>query len=155
VRFLVGDVTNAASLHIPAEHYDLAIDIGCLHMMADNEDRSNYLTFVYKILRHGGRFLVQDGLDLNDIAPKSGEELNQIKETSELMNKPSGFPILRKILTATGEEEIMVPLCPSCKFPSLDDYIKEITSFGFRISSAEREKGVNYTYEAIILAVKP
>ena len=81
-------------------------------MMVDNEDRPNYLTFVYKILRHGGRFLVQDGLDLNDIAPKSAEELNQIEETSELMNKPNGFPVLKKILTVTWEQEITVPLCP-------------------------------------------
>jgi len=155
VRFLVGDVTDGTSLRLPDEYYDLAMDIGCLHMMANNEDRSNYLTFAYKILRHGGRFFVQNGLDLNDVNPTSTEEMKQIDETRDLMNKPARFPSSRKILTAAGEQEITVPLCPTCKFPGLNDYIQEITSYGFRIFSSERGKGVNCAYEAIILAVKP
>jgi len=154
VRFLVGDVTDALSLNLLGGSYELAVDIGCLHMMAKDEDRLNYLNLVYNVLKTGGRFFLQNGLDLDDVCPQSDEEAKQLAEEKALQAKPSGHPTPRKIVTPDGERELLLPLCPACKMLSLDSYIQELASHGFRILSAERTIGVNCSYEAIIVVRK-
>jgi SAM-dependent methyltransferase len=152
ISYLVGDVTDLAPLHLDEKRYDLAVDIGCLHMMTEDEDRYKYLAIVHKLLKPGGRFFIQNGLDIDDIQPQTEEEARQLVEERKLKLKPSGYLDTRKIKTASGEREVILPLLP-CKMLSLDGYISELTIHEFRILSAERvREGVNCSYEAVIIA---
>ena len=106
VTFLAGDVTDAASLHLPPATYDLAVDIGCLHMMTEDEDRTGYLELVRSVLKPGGRFFLQEGLRNGDIEPKP--EKSGKHEAGSL--EPSAGDLPRTIITADGVREILLPL---------------------------------------------
>jgi SAM-dependent methyltransferase len=54
IDFLVGDVTDASTLGLEPDSFDLAVNIGCLHMMAEDEDRANHFSLIRDILMAGG-----------------------------------------------------------------------------------------------------
>lgn len=58
--------------------YNLATNIGCLHMMAENEDRVAHLTEVKRILVDKGLFFLQNGLSLEDVKPKSSKKKTNV-----------------------------------------------------------------------------
>ena len=152
IRFLVGDVTDVSSLHLTGRNYDLVVDIGCLHMMAENDDRANYLNLVCNLLRRGGKFFLQNGLDLDDVYPQSEDEAKELAELRALQAEPAGHPAPRKIVTASGLREISIPLCPPCRMLSLNEYSRELATHGFRVLTAERTAGVNCRFEMFIVA---
>jgi SAM-dependent methyltransferase len=154
IEFLVGDVTDAPSLNLNSESYDLAVDVGCLHMMAEDEDRANYLNLVQNILKTGGKFFLENGLDLDDVFPQSEAEARQLAEAKALKAEPAGHLVPNKIMTPDGERELLIPLCPTCKMLSLVGYVQELVSHGFSVLSAERTAGANCRYEAIVVAEK-
>ncbi len=53
---LVADVTKLADLGLPGP-YDLVLDIGCFHSLADS-GREGYISGVEKWLKRGGRYMV-------------------------------------------------------------------------------------------------
>ena len=154
IRFLVGDVTNALSLNLPEASFDLAVDIGCLQMMAEEEDRSNYLNLIYHVLKPNGKLFLQDGLDLDDVKPQSDDEAKELRELKKLRTKPCGYPVPKRIMTPDGERELVLPLCPACKMLSFEGYIQELTIHGFGALHVERVNGVNYRYEVVVVAIK-
>lgn len=155
VRFLVGDVTDHEIPGLPPATFELAVNIGCLHMMAESEDRSAHLDLVYRSLARGGRFFLQNGLALSDVQTTSHEEEQQLVEMKRHSIKQTHELREATIPTAQGPKTLMLPRCPACKMLSLDDYRRELEARGFIIISAERHRGQNFGYEAVILAEKP
>jgi SAM-dependent methyltransferase len=158
IEFITGDVTEAFSLNLRAESYDLAVDIGCLHMMTEDEDRTNYLKLVYTVLKRGGQFFLENGLDIGDISPESEDEAKRIDEIRKsyieaVKAQQSSTPLPRTIVTANGVKEVLLPLCPA-RMISLKDYVQELEHHGFQVLSAERVKGSNTSYEAILISQK-
>lgn len=154
VNYLVGDITDLSTLGIESNTYNLAINIGCLHMMAENEDRVAHLTEVKRILVDGGLFFLQNGLSLEDVNPKTPEEkqtLEQLQEFFKKQPKP-GELVSNQISTHDGEKNIMVPLCPNGKRLSMQEYIIELEKVGFSILFTEQSGGANMSFEAIIVA---
>ena len=158
IEFLVGDVTEASSLNLQNESYDLAVDIGCLHMMVEDDDRASYLDLVHSVLRRGGRLFLQNGLDLDDVTPGSEDEAKRLAEAKQAVAEAkkaqqSGCPTLRKIVTPDGAKQVMLPLCPA-RTLRLSSYIQEVESHKFRILSSERVSGSNVFYEVLLVAEK-
>ena len=162
VTFLVRDVTDASSLRLPSSAFDLAVDIGCLHMMTEDEDRTGYLKMVFNVLKPGGQFFLQEGLREEKVRP----ETDKTAGGAGLGNSrsPAGDPP-RTIITADGIQEIRLPLLPA-RMVSLEDYVVEITHHGFNVFSVEQTAGyrtssrsnaagVNTDNEVIIIAEKP
>jgi SAM-dependent methyltransferase len=137
VNFLVGDVTDASPMCLSVASYDLAVDIGCLHMMTEDEDRASYFDLVRNVLRPGGKFFLQEGLDADGEKPGPGGDL-----------------MPRTIMTAGGLREVLLPLL-LCRFLSLEGYVGELTRHGFSVLSAERKGGTNATYEGVVVAENP
>jgi len=154
VSFIVGDITEKSLLSLIEGTFDLAIDIGCLHMMAEQEDRNNYLSNVWSILNERGLFYIQEGIDLQTITPESIEEAEQIKQLKEIQTRPTGTLLSRTITTIDNKKQIELPLCPKGKILSLEGYIDELKENGFKMVSAKRKGGANQSYEAIILSRK-
>ncbi len=154
VDYRVGDVTDGSSLSLVEASYDLAIDIGCLHMMVEDEDRGSYLSLARRVLKTGGRFFLQEGLDLDDVSPSTAEEARELADTRALAALPRGTATPRTIMTADGTKEVALPLCAS-RMLILQGYVRELESHGFRIVSARRAGGANTAYEAIIFAERP
>jgi ubiquinone/menaquinone biosynthesis C-methylase UbiE len=153
VNYLVGDVTNLCSLGIADNTYELAINIGCLHMMTEDEDRIAHLTEVKRILVDGGLFFLQNGLSLDDVKPKSPEEKKILEQLYEFFTKQPkpGELIKTYVSTPQGKKEMMVPLCPSKRL-SMKEYIAELEQAGFSVVFAEQGGGANMPFEAIIIA---
>ncbi|WP_146037470.1 class I SAM-dependent methyltransferase [Bacteroidetes bacterium endosymbiont of Geopemphigus sp.] len=42
--------------HIPDEHYDFALNMGCLHMLVKKSRQVLHIQQVFKILKTGGKF---------------------------------------------------------------------------------------------------
>jgi SAM-dependent methyltransferase len=157
VTFLVGDMTDAASLHLPEAAFDLAIDIGCLHMMTEDEDRTSYLELVCRVLKPGGRFYLQEGLREGEVPPGT---VATAGTTGLGLSDPP-----RTIMTADGVREVRLPILPA-RMLSLEEYLAELTRHGLNIVSAERTTGyqdpssapltgINCDHEAVIVAAKP
>src|SRR5208337_711018 len=69
VRYEIADVTDPTSSDMKKDYYDLAVDISCLHMMVNQDDRDNYLKMVWGSLKSKGLFYLQNGLDTSTIQP--------------------------------------------------------------------------------------
>lgn len=156
VDFICGDITEAGSIRLNNGSYDLAVDIGCLHMIVEDEDRSSYLQFVHAILKNGGLLFLQDGLDLDDVAPQSEEEGSQLREAKRAAAEAkraqeTGSPLPRMISTPEGERQIMLPLCPA-RMRTLDAYIRELELHGLKLLSCARVTGSNTPFEALVVA---
>lgn len=150
IRFLVGDVTDLRSLHILDQSFDCAIDIGCLHMMVEATDRIHYLKEVKRVLKSGGLFYLQNGLNLESMTPENENEAREIQKMKEfLAARPS--KVMRKIETEQGETEIILPVLPN-KLLSLEEYAEEVTNAGFTVLSAKQGGGSNMKFEAILIA---
>ncbi len=132
VEFLTGDVTDSASLKLPHGSYDMAVDIGCLHMLVDEWDRAAYLQLVHNVLKPGGKFFLQNGLDLDDVDPESEEEARRIDELRRERAGRSGSPSTRTIMTAKGAKELSLPLLPA-RMVSLKSYARELENHGLTV----------------------
>jgi SAM-dependent methyltransferase len=151
VWFSVGDVTDPPSLKLFDSKYDLAVDIGCLHMIVNDEDRARYLSLVRRVLKIGGMLFLQDGLDLNDVVPRSDDDARRLAEAKMAQKGSPGVPLPRTIITAEGPKEMLFPLI-SAKMLSLDGYVSKLERAGLTIISSARTEGVNCSYEAVIVA---
>jgi SAM-dependent methyltransferase len=150
IEYLVGDVTDLKSFSFKKQTFDLALDIGCLHMMNEPIDRFSYLSGVKRLLKPGGIFYLQDGLSLESVKVDSESEAKALQELKSIIRENSNIP--RKIHTPAGDQEIILPLCPEGKWLSLEEYISELTDIGFSIISGEQGGGSNMRFEAIIIA---
>jgi 2-polyprenyl-3-methyl-5-hydroxy-6-metoxy-1,4-benzoquinol methylase len=154
VDYRVGDATDLRTVGGEHEQFDLAVDVHCLHMMSDQNDRCNYLAVVKRLLKPGGLFYVQDMLALDDVIPQGEAEARQIEELRAFQaTHTGGDQTPRKIETPEGVREIMLPLCPAGKTQTLQEYIDELTGAGFAIKQAERGGSLQTGVAAIIIAV--
>jgi SAM-dependent methyltransferase len=154
IRFCVGDITDLRTLELEEGNFDLAVDISCLHMMADEEDRKAYLNGVWTLLRKNAYYLIIEGIAFEDIHPKTEEEREYVNGMREVNQLPSGHMLARTIQTRRGPKEIQLPLCPKGKVRSIEGYTEELSSAGFRIVSTEVHGGMNEAYEAVVLSEK-
>lgn len=152
IEFLVGDVTDLQTIGIADGIFDLALDIGCLHMMNEPKDRIAHLKEIKRTLKPGGFLYLQNGLSLDDTKPTTIEEVEKLHELRNFISKHNSKEIIsRRVMTNKGEKEIMIPILPN-KLLSLEDYISELTSLGFSVLFSERSGGANMNFEAIIIA---
>lgn len=82
-RFLVGDVTEDGSLALEPSSFRLVVHIGCLHMMAETEDRTAHLRLVHSLPVSGGMFFFQNSLDLDDASVRSDTDREHIAQLKE------------------------------------------------------------------------
>lgn len=153
VNYLVGDVTDLTNLGIVDHTYELAVNVGCLHMMAEDEDRIAHLKEVKRVLKSGGLFFLQNGLALDSVVPMSTEEkhiLEQLQSFQKQQLKP-GELISMQVSTPEGIKKVEVPLCPPGKTLSIQEYVTELEAAGFSILFTEQGGGANMPFEAIIV----
>ena len=127
-EFVVGDIK--ALLGLPADHYDLAVNIGCLHMFTDPEDRLRHLYEAYRVLRPGALYFF-----LNKGGGEAGEALERFGPGWKPPEVGEMRP--RKILVDGEEKEIMLPIIAGHSF-SREEAERELGSAGFTVLEAKR-----------------
>lgn len=153
IDYVVGDVTDLQSVCLRDNRFSLAVNVGCLHMMHEKEDRIAHLKEVRRVLKPDGIFFLQNGLELDDVEPKTPEEveiLNNLKKVQADYKR--GKEVVRKIQTEKGEKEILLPLCPGGKTLTLRQYEQELQCAGFKVLRSKKSGGANMPFEAVIVA---
>lgn len=153
VVYRVGDITDLNAIGISDSSFDFGIDVHCLHMFSNPVDRKNYLSEVKRVLKPGGLFYLQNMLSLDDVMPKNEAEARTIMEMKAFQTAHKGGDRTpRSVKTKDGVKEMMLPLCPGCKAQTLQGYVQEIETFGFKVVKAERGTGSDGGYIAIVVA---
>lgn len=118
--------TNVLYLNgIPDDYFDTAINMGCLHMIVNSEERMSHLKNVHRILKSGGVFIIDHCQD------NWGKGFFSLP--GELYNKDKlvvGNVIERRIRTESGEAKIPLEVIPFCEMKA-DALIAEVCSAGF------------------------
>ena len=145
VDFQVNDVT--ALKGIPAGCYDLGINIGCLQMFTEYEDRRRHFSEAFRVLKPQAIFF------LCNMAVLTQEEVKQ--------HFPPGwkYPRVgdvtpRKIIVDGKEKEILLPIIAGHGFTK-EDLIKELTEAGFKVIDIQRKKTRHHGTCWIVIAQKP
>lgn len=110
--------------------FDLAMNMGCLHMINKNSDRLCHLQNVSRILKTGGYFLVDHCKSEWGKGFHTIEDYEQVKEQLKDFHKEN---YIDRMVLVNGEK-IKIPLkvIPYLE-KSKTDLIKEITCFGFEV----------------------
>lgn len=112
------------------ETFDLAMNMGCLHMIHKNSDRLCHLQNVARVLKNGGYFLVDHCKSEWGKGFHTIEDYDQVKEQLKNFHKEN---YIDRMVRVNGEK-IKIPLkvIPYLE-KSKTDLIKEITYFGFEV----------------------
>lgn len=118
--------TNVIYLrNVKSATYDLALNMGCLHMMTDEQHRRRHLERVYEILKTGGYFMV------DHCKQNWGKGFYSIPNYEKVADDlVPGKSIARRIRTDRGEVEIDLEVLPFSE-RSEQELIDEITEVGF------------------------
>jgi len=130
VDFRVDDVT--ALKGIPSESFDLAVNIGCLQMFPEWEDRRRHYSEASRILKPKGLYF------LCNVAVLTQEEADEEFGSGWLPPKVGDFTP-RKILVDGAEKQVMLPIIAARGFTK-EGITKELSEAGFIVIEAQRKK---------------
>lgn len=130
VNFCVGDVTALSG--IPDNIYDLGVNIGCLQMFPDPEERIRHLNEARRVLKLGALyfFLNMGGGTRGEAFERFGPDWTP-PVVGEL--RP------RRIRVEGGEKEIMLPIIAGHGFQK-EEVEQEFVATGFKIADMRRMK---------------
>ncbi|MCX2682782.1 methyltransferase domain-containing protein [Campylobacter sp. MIT 21-1685] len=107
------------------ESFDTAINMGCLHMIVNAEERKQHIKNVYRILKQGGIFII-------DHCQRNWRK-GFFSLPPHLYNKEKmivGSEIKRRVRTNTGEKLMNLEVLPYME-KEKEKLIEEFSSFGF------------------------
>ncbi|WP_426427751.1 class I SAM-dependent methyltransferase [Staphylococcus equorum] len=133
------------------ETFDLAMNMGCLHMINKNEDRLSHIKNVNRVLKFGAYFLVDHCKSEWGNGFHTIENYDQVKE--KLKNFQEKNYIDRTIVV--NEQKVKIPLkvIPYLE-KSGDELINEITSCGFEVVEAYDNDTESFGNSSLILFKK-
>lgn len=130
IDFLPGDITALNS--IPDNHFDLGVNIGCLHMFPDSEDRIKHLHEAWRVLKPKALyfFLNKGGGTREEVIDRFGPD----------WTPPKVGELRPRIIVVDGEEkEIMLPIIAGHSFKR-EELLREFSITGFQILDIQRKK---------------
>jgi len=144
VDFHVNDVT--ALKGIPDEYFDLGVNVGCLQMFPEYEDRRKHLLEAFRVLKPGALYF------LCNMAILTNEEVEQ--QFGEKYSWPKvGDLTPRKIIVDGEEREVLLPIIAGRGFTK-EELTKELSEAGFRIKEVQRKKTRPHGLCWIVIAQK-
>ncbi|MDD9856157.1 MAG: class I SAM-dependent methyltransferase [Gammaproteobacteria bacterium] len=133
---------------IPNDHYNIAINMGCLHMLDDPHHRASHLKQVYKKLARNGFFMV------NHCTKNWLEGFWSVENFDEVKDCQVGDVIPRKIRISDGKSKIINMPILNHKVSSEDELVEELKSAGFTDFEIFNECKFAFGNSAIILCRK-
>ncbi|UXR77799.1 MULTISPECIES: class I SAM-dependent methyltransferase [unclassified Staphylococcus] len=133
------------------QSFHLAMNMGCLHMMKNPEDRLIHIKNVHRILVNGGYFLVDHCKDEWGKGFHTIENYNEVKEKLKNFNEEN---YIDRIITVNGEK-IKIPLkvIPYME-KSSKELINEITSNGFNVVEVYHNNTESFGNSVLVLFKK-
>lgn len=145
-QFLERDVIYLRGVE---DHFiDLAVNMGCLHMLSDKEHRVRHLRRVYEVLKPGGMLLLahcqRDWL----------KGFYSIPDYEAVGPVIPGRVIERRIRVANGTKMVPLPLLPFSESRS-DNLIQLLEQAGFQNVEALESDTYAFGNTAVLIARKP
>jgi SAM-dependent methyltransferase len=129
--------------------FDLAMNMGCLHMLTDEEQRARHISRVFDILRPGGHFVV------DHCASEWGKGFFSIPDYTEISaDLVPGRVISRRIRVEDGEKNIGLEVLPYSE-RSGDALTEEISRHGFSLVSSTHTDTEAFGASTMLLFQKP
>jgi SAM-dependent methyltransferase len=129
--------------------FDLAMNMGCLHMLVDEEQRGRHVSRVFDILRPGGYFVV------DHCASEWGKGFFSVPDYEEVAAEfVPGRVIPRRIRVADGEKSIGLEVLPFSE-QSGDALTKEISGHGFSLVGSTHTNTEAFGSSTMLLFQKP
>ena len=129
--------------------FDLAMNMGCLHMLVDEEQRARHISRVHDILRPGGHFVV------DHCASEWGKGFFSIPDYDGISaDLVPGRVISRRIRVEDGEKNIGLEVLPYSE-RSGDALTEEISGHGFRLVSSTHTDTEAFGSPPLLLVQKP
>ncbi|WP_207654604.1 bifunctional 2-polyprenyl-6-hydroxyphenol methylase/3-demethylubiquinol 3-O-methyltransferase UbiG [Sulfobacillus sp. hq2] len=147
VRFIESDVIYLRP--IADSSYDVALNMGCLHMLTDTKQRSRHIQRVFEILKPGGYFLV------DHCKSDWGKGFYSIPDYDAVAKDLIPGQVIPRRVRVDGQE-VDIPLEV---LPHLDQapevLIDEICSHGFDMVDTESSNTEAFGNSAVVLFRKP
>jgi SAM-dependent methyltransferase len=132
-----------------ADHFDLAMNMGCLHMLVEDEQRASHISRVFAIVRPGGYFVVDHCSD------EWGKGFFSIPDYEQVAaDLVPGRVIPRRIRVSDGEKNIGLEVLPFAE-RSPDALTQEITRSGFTLVDGMKTETEAFGSSTILLFQKP
>ncbi|MFD3976862.1 class I SAM-dependent methyltransferase [Streptomyces cyaneofuscatus] len=129
--------------------FDLAMNMGCLHMLVDEEQRARHISRVFDILRPGGHFIV------DHCASEWGKGFFSVPDYAEVAGDfVPGREIPRRVRVAEGEKTIGLEVLPFSE-RSGDALVEEISGHGFEPVSSTHTSTEAFGSSTMLLFRKP
>lgn len=145
--FVETDVIYLRSM--TSNFYDVALNMGCLHMLTDERHRSKHIQRVYDMLKPGGYFLV------DHCQENWGKGFYSIPDYKKVANDlVPGKSIARRIRIDGGEDEIDLEVLPYSERRK-DELINEISTCGFQVVDMNVSDTEAFGNSVILLFRKP
>ncbi|MEU2790175.1 methyltransferase domain-containing protein [Streptomyces sp. NPDC007100] len=129
--------------------FDLAMNMGCLHMLVDEDQRARHISRVFDILRPGGHFAV------DHCASEWGKGFFSVPDYAEVAEDfVPGRVISRRIRAADGEKSIGLEVLPFSE-RSGDALVEEISRHGFRLVDSTYTNTEAFGSSTMLLFRKP
>ncbi|MFD0026524.1 class I SAM-dependent methyltransferase [Streptomyces sp. NPDC058382] len=131
------------------DSFDLAMNMGCLHMLVDEEQRGRHLSRVFDILRPGGHFVV------DHCASEWGKGFFSVPDYAEVAaDFVPGRAIPRRIRVGDGEKNIGLEILPFSE-RSGDALTEEVGRHGFIPVSSTHTNTEAFGSSTMLLFRKP
>ncbi|MFH9422948.1 class I SAM-dependent methyltransferase [Streptomyces sp. NPDC017529] len=129
--------------------FDLAMNMGCLHMLVDEDQRGRHISRVFDILRPGGHFVV------DHCASEWGKGFFSVPDYAEVADDfVPGRVISRRIRAEDGEKSIGLEVLPYSE-RSGDALVEEISRHGFRLVDSTYTNTEAFGSSTMLLFRKP
>ncbi|WP_433825932.1 class I SAM-dependent methyltransferase [Actinoplanes sp. CA-015351] len=129
--------------------FDLAMNMGCLHMLIDDVQRARHISRVFDIVRPGGHFIV------DHCASEWGKGFFSIPEYDKVAaDLVPGRVIPRKIRVTGGEKNIDLEVLPYSE-RSGDALVEEISRYGFTLIDSTYTNTEAFGSSTMLLFQKP
>jgi ubiquinone/menaquinone biosynthesis C-methylase UbiE len=145
--FLERDVTRLEGL--PSQSFDVAINMGCLHMLSDPRHREMHLARVFELVRSGGHFIV---------AHCRSEWLKgfySVPDYERVGAAVTGKVLPRRIRLANGEERWIE--LPTTHFLEAgeEELTEELGAAGFEVVQTLSQNNEAFGNTAVLVSRKP
>lgn len=154
LKFMLGDVCDLAD--VPSACFDIAVDLGCLHMLVSDDDARRYLAHAFRVLRPYGVAYYQNLVPAEDAQawfPRERELVEWWRERISQRETPDFFTETYEVNGRTIE--VKRPRTPAA-FRDVQTQVSLLCEAGFQVQEARVVmRGVNSPFEVILIAVKP
>jgi SAM-dependent methyltransferase len=144
--FLERDVITLRG--VPDRSFDFAINMGCLHMIPDQESRSRHLARVFEVLCLGGWFL------LAHCREKWLQGFWSVPDAESIGTPIPGQIIERRLRTGEGTKMVPLPLVPYLESTE-DQLAAECQQAGFEVIKVLSQDTAAFGSTAVLLLGRP